>query len=675
MKKFIFSTCIGALLALTGCQESDELVNDYTGKPITVTANIQGSPESRVVLTPDADENQNPIVRVEWKEDSTQPETFKIYGSDFNGEDFTQTSGNQFTGNTPAGGSPYLAVYGNHGVNNKKITYDFTQQDGALNDDDFLMTAENITDLNQPIKFKHKTAILKVTFVLDEQDVDAYTTDFTMTGVNTGVQGNNTITVKNEKSDDIYVFLPIEEPYKGGDQFTFTAKVANVGCTGTITIPQNMTVEAGKFYTANVTLNDADMVNCYLPTGSVFNTAVKGVIGERNDVTSIEFKTGVQGEEGGTRIGKTRAMAKVDNNKLIIYTVKSKFWFNPDCKSMFQGLTTITSINWGDSFSTDLVGDMSYMFKDCKKLSLNAFPDDFSVLGVASTKGMFENCNALTTLDLSNFAFGWYISDMSSMFKGCTKLTSISVEPEKFKTGTVLDMSSIFEDCSSLNSVISLDISNTAYMSSMFKGCTSLTAFNVTWNSSSNNHVIKMDSMFRGCTQLASVAFGENFHPTVKTMSYMFDGCTSLTGFNFSWSVFSTFLNMDYMFNGCINLQTFQAYWDGGTKLKTNYMFNGCEKLQTVAFYRTISRSEITNMSYMFNGCKKLSSADLRELYCSESTPCVNAFNNVGTEYAQNETKTQIYVYSEDLNTFSSLQDTGINDTYAVFNTGTPSNQ
>ncbi|MBR4855357.1 MAG: hypothetical protein IKU94_01890, partial [Bacteroidaceae bacterium] len=312
MKKFIFSTCIGAFLALASCQESDELVNDFAGKPVTVTAHIQGSPESRVVLTPGEDANEKPIVRVEWRSDSTQLETFKVYGSDFNGATFTQTSGNQFEGETPAGGSPYMAVYGNHGVSGSSITYDFSEQDGALNDEDFLMTAEGITELTQTIEFKHKTAILKVTFVLDEQDVDAFITDFTMAGVHTGVQNNTTITVEKEKlDDDIYVFLPIDQAYAAGTQFDFTATVANVECAGSITIPQNMKVEAGKFYTANVTLNDADMANCYLPAGSVFNAAVKNVIGDRNDITSIVFETGVQGQEG-TRIGKTRAMAKVD---------------------------------------------------------------------------------------------------------------------------------------------------------------------------------------------------------------------------------------------------------------------------------------------------------------------------------------------------------------------------
>lgn len=502
MKKFIFSTCIGALLALAGCQESDELVNDFAGKPVTVTANIQGSPESRVVLTPGEDENQYPIVRVEWRSDSTQLETFKVYGSDFNGKVFTQTSGNQFTGETPAGGSPYWAVYGNHGVSASSITYDFSEQDGALNDDDFLMTAEGITDLTQTIEFKHKTAILKVTFILDEQDVDAYITDFTMAGVHTGVKDNTTITVEKEKlDDDIYVFLPIEEAYTAGTKFDFTATVANVVCAGSITIPQNMNVEAGKFYTANVTLNDADMANCYLPAGSVFNAAVKKAIGDKQNVTSIVFSTG-SNESGGERIGKSRAMVKVDGNILKVYTVKSKFWFNADCKSMFEGLETITSIDWGSSFSTGLVGDMSYMFKDCRNLTSVSFPESFSVFCVSTMKGMFESCNALTRLELSNFAFSWYISDLSGMFKNCNKLYSISIDSEKFKTNTVSDMSSMFE------------------------GCNALTNFDVEW---SGNNLVDMSGMFQDCWNLTKVAFGSEFQPKAENMSNMFKGCIVLT--------------------------------------------------------------------------------------------------------------------------------------------------
>ena len=536
MKKFIFSTCIGAVLMLAGCQESDELVSENAAKPFTVTANIQGSASSRVVLTPGEDSNQNPIVRVTWRNDESNKEDFKLYfktGFTYC-YTFTQTTGNQFTcaSEVPDGAIPLFAVYGKHEYNSSSeyITYDFSEQDGALNDEDFLMTAENITDLTQPIEFKHKTAILKVTFKQDGFDVDTSVSNFTMGNVLSGV--GNTITMNRTiLDDDIYVFLPINTAYTEGRKFTFDATVAGEACTGSITIPQGMTVEAGKYYTANVTLSNK-YGKCKLPTGIEFNDAIKSLVGNNSNVKTIQFVPKSQ-ETGGTRIGSSRAFAKVVNdNTLKIYTTENKFVFDSNCYFMFGGLKYITKIDWGSSFSTYGVGDMSYMFSGCEKLTSVNFPYDedeptekFSVFGVSTMEGMFKNCKAVQQLDLSEFAFGYYISDMSSMFKGCSSLTNIIVDTDLFITNTVSNMSSMFEGCSALTSVPTLQTNWVTDMSNMFKGCSSLTNFDVNWTSSSN---VNMSNMFNECNALTKVAFGENFKPTATDMNNMFYYCYML---------------------------------------------------------------------------------------------------------------------------------------------------
>ena len=69
---------IALLLVLVGCQ-NEELVNETTdtgnGKKVTLTATIAGAANSRVVLSdkdennnPLLDENDNPIVMVNWEE-------------------------------------------------------------------------------------------------------------------------------------------------------------------------------------------------------------------------------------------------------------------------------------------------------------------------------------------------------------------------------------------------------------------------------------------------------------------------------------------------------------------------------------------------------------------------------------------------------------------------------
>ena len=626
MKKFIFSTCIGALLALAGCQESDELVNDFAGKPVTVTANIQGSPESRVVLTPGEDENRNPIVRVEWRSDENNKEKFWVFDNDFNSCQFVQTSGNQFTGTAPGETGPYYAVYGKFTTAyGGKLVYDFSEQDGALNDDDFLMMAENITDLTQPIEFKHKTAILKVSFKLDGASVDTLT-NFTMEGLS----GGNTITVKRKtKDDDIYIFLLITgNAYAAGTQFTFSANVEGEACTGNITIPQNMTVEAGKYYTANVTLGNK-RGECNLPTGSVFNESIKSVIGNQ-DVKTITFETESQ-LTGGTRIGNSRAYALVEGTTLKVYTSEKKFIFNADCSYMFAGLSSITTIDWGSSFSTGAVGDMSYMFKDCSKLTSVNFPCEskdnflpslFSVRNVSSMKGMFKDCKAMQVVDWRELTIVRSpLSDMSYMFSGCTSLTGFLVNEEMFVT----------------------------------------------------NNYIDMNNMFNGCTNFQSISLGANFKPIVTNMSYMFYECSKLQSADICSNFITTDLSdMSYMFYACSALTAFNVNWSKSNSIDMNNMFYACYSMEKVSFGSNF-KPIVTKMNRMFYHCESLPSIDLRSFNVTDDTECEEAFLAVGWAYFDGMNKTQIYV-TEDVKGVLEKKNTGISNdvTYAAFNTGTP---
>lgn len=192
MKKLLVTTWMAALTALVGCQQNDELLTNPEapttgGKQITVSAHIQNGGGSRVALTETQDESQNPTIKVEWRTDANNPETFTLYqmdvpatasdetsndggaaGGDAGSGDggasvavpftFTQVNGtNQFTGEVDENyNGTYEAVYGEGNL---------AQQNGTLNQEDCVyMVAENINDLTQPITFEHQTAILKVAF-------------------------------------------------------------------------------------------------------------------------------------------------------------------------------------------------------------------------------------------------------------------------------------------------------------------------------------------------------------------------------------------------------------------------------------------------------------------------------------------------------------------------------
>ena len=69
-------------MAFPGCQvdfvESIDDTPSAGGKTVTITANIAGSTNTKVSLTPDTDAEGHPIVKVDWNESG---ETFEVYGS------------------------------------------------------------------------------------------------------------------------------------------------------------------------------------------------------------------------------------------------------------------------------------------------------------------------------------------------------------------------------------------------------------------------------------------------------------------------------------------------------------------------------------------------------------------------------------------------------------------
>ena len=291
MKKLLVTTWMAALTALVGCQQNDELLTNPEapttgGKQITVSAHIQNGGGSRVALTETQDENQNPTVKVEWRTDANNPETFTLYqmdvpatasdetsndggaaGGDAGSGDggasvavpftFTQVNGtNQFTGEVDENyNGNYEAVYGEGNL---------AQQNGTLNQEDCVyMVAEGITDLTQPITFEHQTAILKVAFKEGDAALNlSNISDIVMRNV-TPFPGekSSTITITpaaQASGDDVYIFLPASSDYAAGHSFTFGVTTTNYNYyEATLTIPANMSIQKGKLYTADMALTTA----------------------------------------------------------------------------------------------------------------------------------------------------------------------------------------------------------------------------------------------------------------------------------------------------------------------------------------------------------------------------------------------------------------------------------
>ena len=260
MKKFVFGTILSSLMAFSGCQVVGiESIDDNTsagGKTVTITANIAGSTDTKVSLTPDTDADEYPIVKVEWNESG---ETFEVYGSSGTSSTFTQIAGtNQFEGTLPEStNGEYQAIYGNPNSLDK--------QNGGLgqstaNDSPVLMSAM-FGSSSSSITFEHATAILKPTFKVDEDNINNTITQILMGNIAKSNYGNgyyvDEITITPADLENIYIHLLVfPQVYIAGHEFTFTVTAGGKEYTGSLTIRKS--IEAGKLYTATVNLTQKE---------------------------------------------------------------------------------------------------------------------------------------------------------------------------------------------------------------------------------------------------------------------------------------------------------------------------------------------------------------------------------------------------------------------------------
>ncbi len=112
---------------------------------------------------------------------------------------------------------------------------------------------------------------------------------------------------------------------------------------------------------------------------------------------------------------------------LSVDSTDGKIALTGDASSMFYECSKITSLDMS-GFDTSAVTDMNYMFYGCSSLT-TLDVSTFEIIGDASLISMFENCSGLTTIYAASDA-NWYAEDRSSsyMFRGCTSLTSYNVD-------------------------------------------------------------------------------------------------------------------------------------------------------------------------------------------------------------------------------------------------------
>jgi len=182
-----------------------------------------------------------------------------------------------------------------------------------------------------------------------------------------------------------------------------------------------------------ITGGKAEEVNaCYLPIGSTFKTAVNNFLSSNTNLTQIKFIADPSwNPEGSTQIEESGAYMVANGTTLEIRTDAEVFMFNEISSSMFSGTinnigSRITSIDFNGCINTSNVTTLAYMFQNCSKLtSLDL--TGFNTANVTSLKLMFDNCVALQNITFGNSFSTNKVTAMDYVFRYCLKLTSLDL--------------------------------------------------------------------------------------------------------------------------------------------------------------------------------------------------------------------------------------------------------
>lgn len=177
-------------------------------------------------------------------------------------------------------------------------------------------------------------------------------------------------------------------------------------------------------------------------------------------------------------------------------------------QNLFYGcrLKSIPAIN------TQNVTDMSFMFRDCNKLSSVPVLDTSNVSNMSN---MFCGCSSLASAPLLNTS---NVINMRDMFRVCSSF----IEIPALDTGKVVDMSGMFAYCSSLKKIPLLDTKSCKNMNEIFRECLSITEI----PELNTGNVTDMDNMFWGCTSLAIVPMLDA--SKTRSIYSTFSNCSSL---------------------------------------------------------------------------------------------------------------------------------------------------
>ena len=683
MKKIFSRIALFALtLATVACSKSD--IDDISPIPdtpdtpaaserVSVTATIAGAEQTRVTLTPDTDDADQPIVKIDW---NAEGETFAVINGSSKAV-FEQTSGNNFEGTLPEGdgeGEPtYRGIYPASAASDDGCTFtiDLAEQTGALDESKTFMLATSDTGLDY--SFQHTTALLRPTFkVGDEALSNAVITKVVVKNTTTacaipcfaGTQATDTtgdiiINRPTPSADDIYIYMC--KPYSGGEKIDVLVYATDNGIDklyeGSINVPEGKSLTMGNLYTPTVILSEIVPSNTilYYATNKLglkkfgtegidythtFADGVGRIIKKDGNWESLPDQAFASSTAGVTKIilpetiteVGVQAFAYINSLEEVIMpgvrTIRSGLGLEPfqNCSSLkrveipkieeispstFYGLSALKEVVLPTSGSGYTVGDGAFSY--CTNLNnIN--------LSMATSLGnnCFAQCAALENVSLPEA-----MSLGNSCFSCCTALATVNL-PKAESLGDYC-----FNECTAFKSVIIPEA--TSLGSYCFNECTLLSTITLP-------KVVSLGSYcFNECTLLSTITLPK----VVSLGSYCFYKCNSLSTVTLPKVVSLG----ECCFESCADLESVDLPKAESLGLKC---FNKCNSLQSV----TLGENIATLNGPVFNFCGMLSSVTIKSLtpptlegadlfyYCTNLTKiyvpasAVDAYKDAWSDYA-----------------------------------------
>ena len=600
--------CAAAILALTACSESEDLLSAYhsDSKAVHITAQVgkasaDGFTRSNPLGTAEEQAKFNENDEISVQADGQDAVTYKYDDKEW------QPQGNKFlkwekeTMNFTA---YYPATF--NGTINQPTEYTSLE---SLADADFMSFSgpqTNTKDNNNQLTLTMERKMARVVVEIANFN-DQYTKNATVNSLS--IRG-----VKAYKHSDNKFYALIDPNYTTSTAPFLSLEVADGESKTTekyTTTPT--TFVAGKSYTYQLTVGKNKISVSGITVADWDNT---GIITEGSKAEQIIRYVTFTAEKEQKFKMTTSGNYTISG---LQYSVNNGKWENveKDIPVAFGGTNGTLRLR-----GTNIKGTAS----NRSEYSKITFTDKNVKVACTGDIRTLLNWKNYSTVDTQNAIFCY-------LFDGCAALTSAPELPATKLADYCYY--SMFEGCTSLTAVPELPattLANHCYHS-MFGGCTSLTAASELKATTLANFCYY--NMFDGCTSLTSA-------PELKatTLAYycyycMFYGCTSLTTAPALKATTLAYGCYYSMFEGCTSLTTAPAL--KATKLAGNCynsMFYDCTSLTDAP---ELKATKLANGCYdnMFNGCTKLSTVTMlapSDQISKASNCCYKWLYNAGTD-------------------------------------------